>query len=44
VPLFKKMVSWISMVLVYPGGDEMSALRIAAQGALSHPKTVKEYK
>ncbi|MCG2724791.1 MAG: butyrate kinase [Elusimicrobia bacterium] len=44
VPFFKKMVSWISMVLVYPGGDEMSALRIAAQSALSHPKTVREYK
>jgi butyrate kinase len=44
VPFFKKMVSWISTVLVYPGGDEMAALRIAAQSALSHPKTVKEYK
>ena len=44
VPFFKEMVSWISMVLVYPGGDEMSALRIAAQSALSHPKIAKEYK
>ena len=44
VPFFKKMVSWIAPVMVYPGGDEMSALRIAAQSAMSHPKTVKEYK
>ncbi len=44
VPFFKEMVSWIAPVLVYPGGDEMAALRIAAQSALDHPQTVKVYK
>lgn len=39
----KRRVSWIAPVLVYPGGDEMAALRVQAEAALSHPKTVKVY-
>lgn len=43
-PFLKNMVSWIAPLLIYPGGDEMAALRLAAQSALNHPKTVKSYK
>lgn len=43
VPDIKKRVGWIAPVIVFPGGDEMSALRIAAERGLRHPKTVKKY-
>lgn len=43
VPDIKKRVGWIAPVMVFPGGDEMSALRIAAERGLRHPKTVRKY-
>lgn len=39
----KRRVGWIAQVLCYPGGDEMAALRAAAQIALDHPAAVKKY-
>ncbi|HNT97062.1 MAG TPA: butyrate kinase [Elusimicrobiales bacterium] len=39
----KKRVSWIAPVLSYPGGDEMAALRIAAEKGILHPDLVKKY-
>lgn len=44
VPEIKKRVSWIAPVIVYPGGDEMTALMIACETALKKPSTVKVYK
>lgn len=43
VPEIKKRVSWIAPVIVYPGGDEMSALAIACESVLKNPKKVKIY-
>ncbi len=43
IPDIKKRVGWIAPVMVFPGGDEMSALRISAERALKHPKTVRKY-
>ncbi|HOW88752.1 MAG TPA: butyrate kinase, partial [Elusimicrobiales bacterium] len=43
VPEVKRRVSWIAPVMVFPGGDEMSALRAAAETALRHPKKVRKY-
>ena len=41
----KRRTSWMAdQVLVYPGGDEMTALRVQAERALNNPKIVKEYK
>ncbi|MDD5208618.1 MAG: butyrate kinase [Elusimicrobiales bacterium] len=43
VPEIKRRVSWIAMVLTYPGGDEMTALRRSAEIALEYPVRVKKY-
>jgi butyrate kinase len=43
VPEIKRRVSWIAPVIVYPGGDEMTALMIACENALKKPNTVKIY-
>lgn len=43
VPEIKRRVGWIAQVLSYPGGDEMTALRTAAEIALSKPGKVKIY-
>jgi butyrate kinase len=43
VPEIKRRVSWIAQVLSYPGGDEMTALRTAAETALRHPGQIKKY-
>lgn len=42
-PEIKRRVGWIAQVLSYPGGDEMTALRRAAELGLRHPATVKQY-
>ena len=40
----KRRTSWLAdQVLVYPGGDEMTALRVQAERALNNPKIVKKY-
>jgi len=44
VPEIKRRTAWIARVLSYPGGDEMTALRRAAEIALSHPAKVKTYR
>ncbi len=43
VPEIKRRVGWIAQVLTYPGGDEMTALRAAAEIGLRHPAQVKKY-
>jgi len=43
VPEIKRRVGWVAQVLSYPGGDEMTALRRAAELGLRHPATVKQY-
>jgi len=43
VPELKRRIGWIAPVIVFPGGDEMSALRNAAAACLRHPKKVREY-
>ncbi|MDA8131259.1 MAG: butyrate kinase [Elusimicrobia bacterium] len=43
VPEIKRRVGWIAQVLSYPGGDEMAALRAAAEIALRTPASVKKY-
>jgi butyrate kinase len=43
VPEIKRRVSWIAPIIVYPGGDEMTALMIACENALKKPNTVKIY-
>lgn len=43
IPEIKRRVAWIAQVLSYPGGDEMTALRAAAQIALERPAAVKKY-
>jgi len=43
IPEIKRRVGWIAPVVSYPGGDEMSALRAAAQTGLDHPGAVKVY-
>ena len=43
VPELKRRISWIAPVMLFPGGDEMSALRVAAETALKHPKKVRKY-
>ena len=43
VPEIKRRVGWIAQVLSYPGGDEMTALRTAAEIALRHPEKIKTY-
>ena len=44
VPELKRRIGWIAPVMLFPGGDEMSALRVAAETALKHPKKVRKYK
>jgi len=44
VPEIKKRVSWIAPVIVYPGGDEMTALMVACENALKKANTIKIYK
>ncbi len=44
LPEIKRRVSWIAPVIVYPGGNEMTALMIACEGALKKPNTIKTYK
>ncbi|MFA6435051.1 MAG: butyrate kinase [Elusimicrobiales bacterium] len=39
----KRRIGWIAPVMIFPGGDEMSALRVAAETALKHPKKVRKY-
>jgi butyrate kinase len=39
----RKRVGWIAQILSYPGGDEMTALRVQAETALAHPALVKKY-
>lgn len=43
VPEIKRRVSWIAMVLTYPGGDEMTSLRRSAEIALDYPVKVRSY-
>jgi butyrate kinase len=43
VPELKRRIGWIAPVMLFPGGDEMAALRIAAETALKHPKKVRKY-
>jgi butyrate kinase len=43
VPEIKKRVGWIAPVIVYPGGDEMTALMVACESALKNPKKIKVY-
>lgn len=43
VPEIKRRVGWIAQILSYPGGDEMTALRTAAETGLRHPNAVKKY-
>ena len=43
VPELKRRIGWIAQVMVFPGGDEMSALRLAAANGLRHPKKVRKY-
>ena len=43
VPELKRRIGWIAPVMLFPGGDEMSALRAAADIALKHPKKVRKY-
>ena len=43
VPAIRERVEWIAPVLVFPGGDEMRALRDAAVRALADPRSVKDY-
>jgi len=40
----KQRVSWIAPVFVFPGGDEMQALRSALERALNGQEEVKIYK
>jgi butyrate kinase len=39
----RERISWISKIIVYPGGDEKSALHEAAVLALKNPETIKKY-
>ncbi len=39
----KRRTGWIARVLTYPGGDEMTALRRAAEIAMNHPAKIKNY-
>jgi len=39
----KQRCGWLAPVLTYPGGDEMTALRVAAETALKNPAVVKKY-
>ena len=39
----KRRVGWLAQILTYPGGDEMTALRAAAQIALEHPDRIRKY-
>jgi len=43
VPELKRRIGWIAPVMLFPGGDEMSALRIAAETGLKHSKKVRKY-
>jgi butyrate kinase len=43
VPWIKERVEWIAPVLVFPGGDEMRALRDAANRALNGEEIPQEY-
>ncbi len=43
VPELKRRIGWIAPVMLFPGGDEMAALRVAAETALKHPKKVRKY-
>ena len=44
VPELKRRIGWIAPVMLFPGGDEMSALRVAAETALKHPKKARKYR
>ena len=44
VPELKRRIGWIAPVMLFPGGDEMSALRIAAETGLKHSKKVRKYR
>jgi butyrate kinase len=42
-PEIRKRVQWIAPIIVYPGGDEMTALRLACENVLKTPKKAKVY-
>ncbi len=43
VPWIKERVQWISKILIYPGGDEMRALRDAAARVLNGEEVPQDY-
>lgn len=43
VPWIKERIQWISKILIYPGGDEMRALRDAAARVLSGEEVPQDY-
>lgn len=43
VPEIRRRTQWIAPILIYPGGDEMTALRLACEMALKNPKKIKVY-
>jgi len=43
VPEIRKRVEWIAPIIIYPGGDEMTALRLACETVLKNPKKIKIY-
>ena len=44
VPAIRSRVEWIAPVMLFPGGDEMCALRDAAVRALKDAKSIQEYR
>ncbi|MFA6030483.1 MAG: butyrate kinase [Elusimicrobiota bacterium] len=43
VPFIRESVSWIAPLMLFPGGDEMRALRDAAVRALKEPGSIRDY-
>jgi len=43
IPDIRERVGWLAQILVFPGGDEMRALRDAAEMALTEPGSIKQY-
>lgn len=44
VDTLKKYISWIAPLIIFPGGDEKTALKDAAVSALKNPKLIKHYR
>jgi len=44
VPWIRDRIKWIAPIYILPGGDEMRALRDAAERALSGEEEVQEYR